>query len=432
MQKDNYNIILFHLESINQIAFIKNKQCFPNLERLMNDSIRFENYYSTATSTYMVMGDVTYADVSCYEKSVELENIFHIVNDSQSVWDQFRQMGYNTGIFINGYSEEDPTEKVAEFLLPESNYKACDDTDKFIYEFECLITSKNKFAAYILENVSHIAYEGERIRGGLNVQERYIERYRVIDKVVGTIMEALEKSGHMDDTVIIMYGDHGDSMWGHGLHCGYLHAIPPYNEMIHCPFICKIPGQTPGSEKKLICTKDIRNLLLNYANGDFAFHIDEKKYVFSRNLYVNQPLNKNIFEKGYGVNNSDYTLIVTRRGLEMYMNNIDFSNQMNILEFFKLKKGKLVFNNLYYYVRSGHFKALMNSMTLNEIAQNFEFLHRQLKNEVTQIYQISSRSSKEMRLNQIYYSQISHSEKMKLVHNAFTNWAVRLYSKVKR
>lgn len=426
-----YNIVLFHLESVNQVALIKNKQCFPNLDRLMNSCVKFENYFSTATSTYMVMADVTYEDVTCYEKSKELENIFHISSVSQSVWDELAQMGYNTKIYINGYDEDDEIDEMAHFLLSNGNYMALDDNDMFASEFENFVFDNNKFVTYILENVSHIAYSGKRVSKGLNAQEGYTARYKAIDRVVGIVLNALENSKHLEDTIIMMYGDHGDSVWAHGLHGGYLHAIPPYHEMIHCPFVCRIPGENSRSDYSLICTKDIRKMLLKYAQGNLEQEWPERKYIFSRNLYVNQPLKKYSFEKSYGVNNLRYTLIVTRKGLEMYMNNIDFSNQTNILEFFKLRKGRLIFNKVYKGIGSGHFKALMNSITINDIIKEFEFLYMQLVKEVSALYHFSCRNISELKLNKIYYAKITYAERIKLIGNSLLILAVHWHEKIK-
>ena len=52
------NIVLFHLESLNNVIFNMNQECFPNLRNFIKDATYYPNYYSTATSTYMVITDL--------------------------------------------------------------------------------------------------------------------------------------------------------------------------------------------------------------------------------------------------------------------------------------------------------------------------------------------------------------------------------------
>lgn len=427
-----YNIILFHLESVSHNVLNMYQNVLPNIKKFRENCIDFEKYYSTATSTYMVIGDIVYEDVGAYEKAHELEKIFHIKNEKVSIWDYLKEMGYQIGIFLNGIDKDELEMGVENFLYKNGGCVINDDDEKFMERFSNLVYQKEKFAGYIVDDISHITYSGRRSSYGTKVRDKYVNRFIALDTMFGKVMSILGESGRLSDTVVILYGDHGDSLWGHGLCGGYLHAILPYNEMVHCPLFCKIPDKEAYIEDRILNTKDIRKLMLCCIDGDFSFEEFKREYVFSRNLYASQPLNKNVFIKGYGINNVDYTLLVSCRGLEMYINTIDSLNQMNILEFFKIKNEKIELRKIYNYILSGHYHAVMTSMTVQDIKEEFCFLYAALKKEVENIYQMSDRSVKEMRMDKIFYSKILPSDKAKLLYNALLIWGTRLYGTLKR
>ena len=61
------NLLIIHLESLNLINYRVNRELFPNLHKWEQQSLSFSKYYSTATSTYMVMSDMAYGDMDHHE-----------------------------------------------------------------------------------------------------------------------------------------------------------------------------------------------------------------------------------------------------------------------------------------------------------------------------------------------------------------------------
>ncbi|WP_027184005.1 sulfatase family protein [Desulfovibrio inopinatus] len=72
---------------------------------------------------------------------------------------------------------------------------------------------------------------------------RYDEHLRFVDDVFGQFLDDVEHDGLLDDTVLMVSADHGESFErGFLMHGGpYL-----YQELIHVPLIVKMPGQTEG------------------------------------------------------------------------------------------------------------------------------------------------------------------------------------------
>ena len=96
------NILLIHLESVNMLNYSLNKAFFPFLSNLEHESMVFNKFFSTATSTLMVIGDLMYSDMGQYES---LENLNESdgpaeYKTTESIFDELKEGGYGTGIYI--------------------------------------------------------------------------------------------------------------------------------------------------------------------------------------------------------------------------------------------------------------------------------------------------------------------------------------------
>ncbi len=68
----------------------------------------------------------------------------------------------------------------------------------------------------------------------------YLNNAGYADSLVGGIIEAIREKGLFDDSLIIVASDHGEAFGEHGL-LGHINSN--YQEMIHVPFLVKMPQQ---------------------------------------------------------------------------------------------------------------------------------------------------------------------------------------------
>jgi|GEM_PF-1585024 len=73
--------------------------------------------------------------------------------------------------------------------------------------------------------------------------QAYLNNLYYADFLVGLLLETLREKGIFDDSLIIVTSDHGEAFFEHRK---YTHNSTSYNEMIHIPFIMKLPGQRSG------------------------------------------------------------------------------------------------------------------------------------------------------------------------------------------
>jgi len=68
------------------------------------------------------------------------------------------------------------------------------------------------------------------------------------DQMVGAILDALERSGVADRTVVIVTSDHGEELWGHTGRAAY-HGHTLYDELLHVPLVWFEPGLDSGGDR---------------------------------------------------------------------------------------------------------------------------------------------------------------------------------------
>ena len=84
-------------------------------------------------------------------------------------------------------------------------------------------------------NVSKSLNKKDRLHGLYEAEARYT------DHEIGRLLDSLKDKGMFDDMLIVFVSDHGEEFTDHGK-SGHGHTL--YNELIHVPFLIKMPGQS--------------------------------------------------------------------------------------------------------------------------------------------------------------------------------------------
>lgn len=95
------NLMMIHLESLNYRLFMSFPEVFQFLHRIKQDGLFFNHYFSTATSTLMVIGDIVYGGKEQYEMCSSLDDIPKEYYYKQSLFDELKARGYRTGLFVH-------------------------------------------------------------------------------------------------------------------------------------------------------------------------------------------------------------------------------------------------------------------------------------------------------------------------------------------
>jgi arylsulfatase A-like enzyme len=127
---------------------------------------------------------------------------------------------------------------------PHNPYSSEEDCDEFAYREHY----KNKSADELLVRPSVAEADAEtRARAEKSVPF-YFANVTGVDKQMGRVLEALEKSGEADNTIVVFTADHGEMMGSHNK----FGKLVIYDESFCVPFMIKVPGKTKGTLEDLM------------------------------------------------------------------------------------------------------------------------------------------------------------------------------------
>ncbi|HYE11981.1 MAG TPA: LTA synthase family protein [Patescibacteria group bacterium] len=241
------NLIVIQLEAFQQFVIdrsVNGKEITPNLNKLVDSGIYFNNYY------YQTAGGGTSdaefaANVSMFPMKVGAVYIRKPGNYYYSLPMKLKETGYTT-IAMHGYKPGFWNRSVVyknigfDEFFSKSNLAenellgmGISDRDFFGQAAEKLKAQHQPFHAFLITLSSHFPYDNDKSKyGSFDVGENkdtllgdYLEAVHYTDEALGQFVEELENSGILDDTVLVIYGDH--------------HGIPKDNEEELAEFLGK-------------------------------------------------------------------------------------------------------------------------------------------------------------------------------------------------
>ena len=115
-----------------------------------------------------------------------------------------------------------------------------------------LAGSKKKFAmlVHLFEpHSSYVTHDGYPIteKGSAALSQKYDYEIAVEDKLIGELLDHLDKSGLAANTTVVLLSDHGEAFGVHsfGGEKQFFHGMTLYTEVLHVPLIFRVPGAKP-------------------------------------------------------------------------------------------------------------------------------------------------------------------------------------------
>lgn len=227
------NVIVIMMESTNDI--IINKDLYPNFYKLYSEGISFKNNYSprnscaTGNNEFSGMTGLYTIQNNC------TANIFSNNTYFTSIFNIFKNAGYRA-TSMHDYTEQYYVRNIIHKNLgSEAYYNANDLNIKYYNEYKNWAsdedfmnaamditlndTSDKPFMLWLTTVSGHQPYKVSSVEGDkyLNITEgtdysmevrRYMSKLKTFDNSLGILLDKLNASGKLDDTVIVLYGDH--------------------------------------------------------------------------------------------------------------------------------------------------------------------------------------------------------------------------------
>ncbi|MBQ6841208.1 MAG: sulfatase-like hydrolase/transferase [Bacilli bacterium] len=230
---EDKNLIVIMMESVNDV--ILNEEYFPNFYKLATEGWYFENNYSprnscaTGNNEFSAMTGLYSIYNSC-TSNIYLNNTY-----STSIFNLFNNAGYYTNSlhnFTEAYYYRSTIHKnmgskayygVQDLKIPFYTYYGgwASDEDLMNQYLNIVDTYEQDtpFMSFITTVTSHQPYSNSSPYGDMYLDmtegigysktlRRYMSKLKVLDNSLGILLEGLEQRGILDDTVIVLFGDH--------------------------------------------------------------------------------------------------------------------------------------------------------------------------------------------------------------------------------
>ena len=221
------NLIVLMLESVNTV--ITNEEYFPNFARLMANGWYWENNYSPRNSCSTINNEESGMTSLYTINNICTGNIYKDNTYFESIFNLFNNKGYKTMSF-HDYNEDFYVRKTIHKNLGSSHFY--DITDIEDYNFESLhwpsdadyikeiipyFINEDQFFVWFTTVSAHHPYSKSDL-GDLYYDlfdddyddsvKYYLSKVKVTDDALGILLDELEENDRLDDTVIVLYGDH--------------------------------------------------------------------------------------------------------------------------------------------------------------------------------------------------------------------------------
>ncbi len=258
------NVLLLLLESTGarQVGVEFERGLTPRLARFAERSVVVDTAYTTVSHTSkalvgLLCGMMPRLDmeiVEALEHNLPLRCLPHLLGELgyrtaflQTALSSFENrpglvanLGYQFGAYQETL-ERPPFEKMGYFGLDE--FAMLEPAVRW-----AAAPRPEPFFLTLLTISPHHPYElpGEEASG--TPEERYHATLRYQDRFVGELLDRLESSGALDETVVIVVGDHGEA---HGEHQLLEHDAVPYEEVVWTPWLLHGPEEWIGPPRRI-------------------------------------------------------------------------------------------------------------------------------------------------------------------------------------
>ena len=286
------NLIVILMESIGEMAV--HPELFPNIYKLYSEGITFKNNYSprnscsTGNNEMASMTSLYPINNTCTANTYKKNTYF------QAIFNQFNNLGYTTSSYHN-YAEFYYSRRIIHPNMGSMIYRNVSDLkikwsalyEEWPSDVDLIETAtpyfinEDNFMAYLSTVTTHQPYSVSSTYGDKHLQKfadynyslslkRYLSKLMELDAALGLLIEKLTSANKLDDTVIVLFGDH----YPYGLSTNHINEFLDYdvkvnNEVDRTPLIIYNSTQEPKVIDKYTAVIDVLPTILNMFNVNY-------------------------------------------------------------------------------------------------------------------------------------------------------------------
>lgn len=122
-----------------------------------------------------------------------------------------------------------------------------------------------------MSGLRDIFHKGEEEKARAATESIYDATVWLADELVGEVVEALRRSGRLDQTVLVVVSDHGEELFERGV-LGHGHSA--FEELTHVPLLIRVPGSVAARVDDVVSLADIAPTLRDLLGLNVSHHED--------------------------------------------------------------------------------------------------------------------------------------------------------------
>ena len=280
----NLLVFTFDTTRADHLSVYGGKAHVPNLERLAKEGVRFERAFSPTPLTLPSHVSL-FTGLYPTTHGVRNNGKFRLGDEALTLAESLRERGFRTAAVIGAhvldsqYGLDQGFELYDDRLPPEETVRtlyverpASDVADQGL----AWLTKRRQERWFLWLHFfdPHYEYVPPEPYRTQYASSLYDGEIAFADAQAGRVLEFLRERGWLDDTLIIMAGDHGESLGEHGERT---HAIFIYDATAHVPLLMRYPARLgkPRSLGELTSLVDVMPTvldLLEVPRAEMEFH----------------------------------------------------------------------------------------------------------------------------------------------------------------
>ncbi len=249
-----------------------NRGTTPHLDRLAEDAVVFEHATAAVPLTFPSHTTIFTGEYPT-RHGIRDNGGFFLDPSATTMAELLKSAGYATGAFIGAWVLE------SRWGLAQGFDKYSDQFDLSKYKIISLGTVQKKGEEVVSDAISwldtvktkkffgwvhlydaHTPYEPPEPFASQFPNQPYLGEIAYADAQVGRLLDWLKANGLEENTVVVVTGDHGESLGDHG---EATHAYFVYDSTMHVPLIVKTPWHDQGRNASMVSSADILPTVLD-------------------------------------------------------------------------------------------------------------------------------------------------------------------------
>lgn len=230
----------------------------PQLDAIAGEGTRFTQAITTNPLTLPAHSSL-FTGRYPFHHGVRHNGAYHLPLTEITLAERLRDRGFRTGAFVGAYVLDasfgldqgfETYEGVqsgsadADFLRPSTLQRTADAVNRSFFPW---VDSLNgaKFFAWVHYYDPHLPYAPPEVPGVRLEGVGYDREISYVDHCFGELIHHLRERELLDRTLVVVVGDHGESL---GSHKEQTHGLFLYESTLHVPFLMRLPSVVPSGK----------------------------------------------------------------------------------------------------------------------------------------------------------------------------------------